>query len=330
MEKIRLGIIGPGLIWEKSHEPVLKEMSDFFAISAFSATSQKSEEKVKKKYPDLPFYYDCGDLLASPDIDAVVIMTPIKLNAEIAKAALLAGKMVFVEKPFCLNVDEGIEIVSISRQANLPVFVLEQVVYDPALKQINKAITEGSLGTPVSFDVKSHFRMMNSSDPSNFSSTGWRQNPDFPLGTLTDGGIHDLAKLSTIFGSPMSVTATGRKLREDFGEYDHVLLLLEYENGISGTLSHSGFMPACFGMSIYGTDGTCLISGGKTTIKRLEKKETEFELTSVDSHRLMWRHFKECIQLGREPAYPAEQALGDVRLLNAIRKSIHSKQKITV
>ncbi len=330
MEKIRLGIIGPGLIWDKSHEPALKETSDFFAISAFSATSQKSKEKIKKKYPDLPFYYDYNDLMASPEIDAVLIMTPIKLNAVIAKAALLAGKMVFVEKPFCLNVDEGIELVSISRQANLPVFVLEQVVYDPAIKQIKEAIAQGSLGTPVSFDVKSHFRMMKSSDPGNFASTGWRQNPDFPLGTLTDGGIHDLAKLSTIFDSPISVTATGRKLREDFGEYDHVLLLLEYENGMSGTLSHSGFMPAYFGMSIYGTDGTCLISGGKTMIKGPDNRETALESTPVDSHRLMWRHFKECIKFGREPAYSPEQALGDARLLNAISESIHSKQKITV
>ena len=175
----------------------------------------------------------------NPDIDAVIIMTPIPLNAPATKAALEAGKTVFVEKPFCLTVEEGNELIELKHKVRKEIFILEQVAYLPATIRIKELIADNKLGTPISFDLKGHFRMTKSTDPDSFASTSWRQNPEFPLGTLTDGGVHDLAKLSTIFGPPKAVTATGRKFREDFGEFDHILLLLEYENGISGTFSHS-------------------------------------------------------------------------------------------
>ncbi len=51
MNKIRLGIIGPGLIWEKVHKPILKKFRDKFEIAAFCATSEKSKNKINKEYP---------------------------------------------------------------------------------------------------------------------------------------------------------------------------------------------------------------------------------------------------------------------------------------
>src|SRR3989304_7777601 len=104
MSKIRLGVIGPGLIWEKVHKQTLKKFRDKFEIAAFCATSEKSKNKINKEYPGTPFYKDYKVLLKQPFIDAVLIMTPIPLNPVVATAALDAGKDIFMEKPMATNV----------------------------------------------------------------------------------------------------------------------------------------------------------------------------------------------------------------------------------
>ena len=107
MEPIRLGIVGPGLIWENRHRPTLSKLGDLYKIAAFSATSETSRQKVEHDYPGLAFFKDYRELAAWPEIDAVVVLTPIPLNAPVALAALRAGKSVFLEKPMARTLAEG-------------------------------------------------------------------------------------------------------------------------------------------------------------------------------------------------------------------------------
>ena len=90
MDPIRLGIVGPGLIWENAHRPVLDAMVDRIVPVAFSATRDASRQKVARDYPHARYYSDYRELVAQPDLDAVLVMTPIALNYPVGMAALEA------------------------------------------------------------------------------------------------------------------------------------------------------------------------------------------------------------------------------------------------
>ena len=65
-----------------------------------------------------------------------------------------------------------------------------------------------------------------------FASIPWRKEANYPLGTLFDGGIHVIAAIKKrSLGDPKNVWATGKKLRQEYGEFDHVAMLFHYANG---------------------------------------------------------------------------------------------------
>jgi hypothetical protein len=71
-------------------------------------------------------------------------------------------------------------------------------------------------------------------DAGGYGKMSWRRMPDFPLGTLFDGGHHQIAMLSTLFGAPQWVFASGVSLRPEFGEFDHVLMQFGYAGHLRG------------------------------------------------------------------------------------------------
>jgi predicted dehydrogenase len=99
MKPMRLGIIGPGLIWQFKHRPVLSKLNSDFAVAAFCASSDRHKADAARDYPGVPFVTDLDAFVQRDDMDAVVVLTPIPLNGPVALAALKAGKDVFLEKP---------------------------------------------------------------------------------------------------------------------------------------------------------------------------------------------------------------------------------------
>src|SRR6266446_1635692 len=75
-------------------------------VSAVCDVSPKSLQRVRKTYPSMNVTTNTADILTSPDIDAVAIVTPITYHYPLAKKALENGKHVFVEKPFTASVAE--------------------------------------------------------------------------------------------------------------------------------------------------------------------------------------------------------------------------------
>ncbi|MGH9716744.1 MAG: Gfo/Idh/MocA family oxidoreductase [Candidatus Acidiferrales bacterium] len=86
------------------------------------------------------------DVLARRDIDAVVIATPAAQHHSMVKAALIAGKDVFVEKPLALQLSEGEELVEIARQRQRVLMVGHLLYYHPAIRQLKQLIRKGTLG----------------------------------------------------------------------------------------------------------------------------------------------------------------------------------------
>jgi predicted dehydrogenase len=331
MSPIRLGVIGAGLIWTRTHEAILATMADVLVPVAFCDVSPERRAAVAQRYPGAGVLSDYRDLLGLPEVEAVLVLTPLALNAPVARAALLAGKDVLMEKPVARSVAEGRELVAAARGAGRWLGVLEQVAYRRADDILRETLAAGLIGDLVLWERVMHLEGDTAAGPLRYENTAWRKQADFPLGTLFDGGIHLIAGLATVFGAPQSVVATGRKLRPEYGAYDHVAALFQYAGGVAGMLSHSSYLPPGHNhYHIYGVGGTVTVEHDRLVIAPHGGPQQLVELPQEDSHDSMWRSLGQALSERRDPSYAPEHALRDVATLEAIDQAIQTDRRATV
>src|SRR6059036_2714762 len=92
------------------------------------------------------------EILKSPRIDAVAVVTPVWTHFELAKAALENGKHVFVEKPFTCSVEQAEELIKLADRKNLQIMVDHTFLFTGAVKKIRQLVDEGALGDLYYYD----------------------------------------------------------------------------------------------------------------------------------------------------------------------------------
>src|SRR5215471_10967429 len=85
--------------------------------------SPTARKKVKEAFPNARVTDDASELMTATDIDAIAVVTPVWTHYELAKAALMNGKHVFVEKPFTSNAKQAEELIELAAQRNLRIMV---------------------------------------------------------------------------------------------------------------------------------------------------------------------------------------------------------------
>jgi UDP-N-acetylglucosamine 3-dehydrogenase len=329
---MRLGIIGPGLIWQKKHKFALAKLANTFDITAFCASSERLKAETLRDFPNASFDTDLQTFVKRGDIDAVVVCTPIHLNATAALAALRAGKDVFLEKPLAHTLQAGQDVVDAAQQNGRRVWVLEQAVYHPCWRVLKNILDENLIGDPVYFDQVVHWPIDSSAnDRGGYGKTTWRIQPDYPLGHFFDGGAHQVAVLSTLFGVPEWVFATGIKLRQEFGEYDHIVMQFGYSLQLRGVLSHS----SCFGEKhnsfiIWGTTGSVTIEDDRLVVDSYQGENRQIAFPQPDAHDEMWSAFERSIIRDEPPSYTLAHAWSDLHTLIAVDQSIKTGQKADI
>jgi predicted dehydrogenase len=99
-----------------------------------------------RAHPQARTTTDFEELLADPEVDAVVIATPVVTHHELAKQALSAGKHVFVEKPQAQSSAEAEELLALAQEKGLVLMPGYLLLYHPALHMLKELIDGGELG----------------------------------------------------------------------------------------------------------------------------------------------------------------------------------------
>jgi predicted dehydrogenase len=329
MKPIRLGVIGLGLIWIRTHKPMLAGLKDVFEPVAFCDTSEVRQAETAHEFPGAVTVADYENLLAMPDIEVVLILTPIALNAPMAMAAIKAGKHVIMEKPIARSIVEGRQLVAAAREAGLRLFVTEQAAYRRAETKLAELIRVGEIGELLMWDRVQHGELDPAKGALRYASTTWRVSPDFPLGPLFDGGVHVVASLAKVFGLPDTVFANGHQLRPEYGDYDQVTMTFHYANGLTGTLSHSSYLPPIHNYYyIYGSEGVILVEPNRIVIRKPDQSDLVIDLPAENSYANMWQALAQAYQSDQVPAYTPERALGDVATLLTVEQSIKTGRSL--
>ena len=119
---IKVGLIGLGEVAQLMHLPLLADDSRF-SVAAISDVSPSLLDHVGNRYGVATRYLDADSLLANSTLDAVFILTPDHLHADLLAKAIQAGKHVFIEKPACLTADQLRPILDIPQRPGQVVFV---------------------------------------------------------------------------------------------------------------------------------------------------------------------------------------------------------------
>jgi len=115
-------------------------------------TDEKRLSAIGRRYPAARITADYEQLLADPELAAVVIATPVSTHYRFAKDALIAGKHVLVEKPFTTNAREARELVELAEARGLTLMVDHTFVYTGAVRRIKEIVENGELGELLYFD----------------------------------------------------------------------------------------------------------------------------------------------------------------------------------
>ena len=147
---IRIGVLGYGY-WGPNIVRNLRGL-DGCDVAMVCDRSAAALKRVKQAHPDQVVTTDPAELLTSPDIDAVAVVTPVCSHFELAKAALQNGKHVFIEKPFTSSTRQAEELVELAERKNLKIMVDHTFLFTGAVRKMRELIDEGVLGDLYYYD----------------------------------------------------------------------------------------------------------------------------------------------------------------------------------
>jgi predicted dehydrogenase len=161
-------------------------------------------------------------LATDPAIDLVVIATPNDTHHALARAALLAGKHVVVDKPFTVTLAEADELAALAQQRGRVLAVFHNRRWDGDFLSLQREIAAGVLG-----DVREFVSRFDRFDPT--PRDRWRENAGPGSGLWYDLGPHLVDQALQLFGAPRSVTADLAALRDGAQCDDYAQVLLGYD-----------------------------------------------------------------------------------------------------
>jgi predicted dehydrogenase len=189
---IKVGVIGHGY-WG----PNL--VRNFMAArgSAVTAVCDQQEERLtqlRKLYPTLAIFTNAVELIGDPNVDAVVVATPVSSHFDLAMSALAAGKHVLVEKPIASNSVQACRLIDEANRRNLVLMVDHTFVYTDAVRKMRELISSGQLGEIYYYDaVRVNLGLF-----------------QHDVNVIWDLAIHDLSIMDYVLPTkPVAISATG-------------------------------------------------------------------------------------------------------------------------
>ena len=331
-EKLRLGVIGTGMAWDKLHYPALQQLSDKYEITAVCNKTVDKAQRVAStvNLPPDRVYSSYSEMLKRDDIDVVDVLVPISENFEVARDVLLAGKNLIAEKPFAATLDGANELLELKNRNNLKVMVAENYRYDDGNRIIKDVISSGKIGEITNFILEKSTDFPTEMLGDSFAAKEWRQHPNFHGGIFLDSGVHDIALIRFLFGNYESLYAVGAPQIDDYCPFSSITALLKFPNNVAGTYTFRSnaktLMNPPIGLRIFGTLGEIYLESKDCGVVNVRIKDGWSEDLSFVPER---GYYNELLNFydGNIISTP-EKEVGDIELVFDILKSIEKGEMI--
>jgi len=329
---IRIGVIGYGY-WGPNIVRNLHGL-DSTRVELIVDQSPSALARARKAYPNVATASDAAEVLCSPKIDAVAIVTPVWTHYELAKRALENGKHVFIEKPFTSNSSQAEELIELAARKKLTVMVDHTFLFTGAVRKIRELAHSGVLGDLYYYDS---LRV----------NLGLFQHD---VSVIWDLAPHDLSIMDHVIEArPEAVVATGE--RHLNGVEDVAFLTLYFPRNMIAHVNVNWLSPVKIRTTLIGGQKKMVVWNDLVSDEKVRVYDKGVQITSGEgirdllvSYRSgdMWApqleqlealrveldYFNDCVTNSKIPFNDGHAGLRVVRMLEAAEASIRNKGKL--
>ena len=326
---IRIGVIGYGY-WGPNIVRNLHGV-DSARVEMVCDKSSAALARMRKAYPAISTTSDPNDILRSPQIDAVAVITPVWTHYELTKAALENGKHVFVEKPFTSNVTQADELIELAARKRLTVMVDHTFLFTGAVRKIRELVDNGALGDLYYYDS---LRV----------NLGLFQHD---VSVIWDLAPHDLSIMDHLIKNrPEAIVATGEKHLN--GVEDVAFMTIYFPQNVIAHINVNWLSPVKIRTTLIGGQKKMLVWNDLVADEKIRVYDKGVAITGGEgirdvlvSYRTgdMWapqieqsealrvelNYFADCIMNNKAPFNDGHAGLRVVRMLEAAECSIRKR-----
>jgi myo-inositol 2-dehydrogenase / D-chiro-inositol 1-dehydrogenase len=354
-DKINIGQIGCGRIAREHNLPEILKYDSARVVAVSDLDSKRMADGKKmieefyekktgsKEHVTVKMYKDYREMLRDKSIDAVIICTPDHWHAQPAIEAALAGKDIYIQKPFTLTIKEGRQLSDIVKKKGVILQVGAQCrSSEPQYRKAAELVRNGRIGKlhtvkigmpgdppgpvvaempiPANLDYNTwlgstpevFYNELRVHPQNDFSRPGWLRNEQFGAGMITGWGSHffDYSAwgMDTEYTGPVSVEAVAQFPRSGiWNVHGDFMMKAEYKNGIT-MFAGTGYP---YGVRYEGETGWIFVTHAGTpkldasepALLSSEIKENEIHLYMTTEHHGNWL---DCIRSRKQPISTAE------------------------
>ena len=331
---VKIGVIGLGRMGQLYTRLLATQVSGVH-LDAVAEVGVQSRSQIMSELDVAHAFADAYELLALPDLDAVVIATPTSTHYDLVIAAAKAGKAIFCEKPLALTLEENRSILQAVASAQVPLQVGFMRRFDAAYRRAKTLIADGQIGDPVTFKSLSR-------DP--FCPPGDYLDPAKSGGLILDMAIHDFDLARWLVGSEVErVTAEGTVLvcneLAAVGDIDNALVNMRFVNGALGNIeaSRNAFYGYDIRTEVLGSEGAVMIGVHQhTPVLLLNRAGAHHDVMPYlmerfgDAYRAQLQHFVDCLHNGQSPSVGGAEALAACKIGIAATRSYQAGRPVTL
>jgi predicted dehydrogenase len=315
-----------GLGWWGSQVTKVLQGSEKIEIVCGVDPMKPVADKFKADF-GLPVYPDYQQVLADPDVEAVILTVPHRLHEEAVLQAVTAGKEIFCEKPLSLEVDSARRMIAACDEAGIVLGIGHERRFEPAWEEIKRMVDAGELGTILHMEAHwSHDRWLN------MAADNWRgSKEEAPAAGWTGMGVHLSDMMLSLSGEVVEVQAHNAKRILVIPTGDVISVHFRFADESTGHIAALSATPDYARFAVYGSHAwveareTQHVDPGGTTHfyvrRRGDTDQTRTDFEPASPVKAGYEHWADAVAGRAEYRFSNAERLGNVAVLEALVRS---------
>ena len=340
MKQINVGIIGTG--WCGGIRAAAAAASPWVRDLHIAEIKEERLKEVAGMTRPATATTDYRTIVENPAIDAVMISTtPEPTHYPIAKASMLAGKHVFLEKPMALTLTEADELIALAKEQKVAFTIGYSQRFNPKFAYVKRSLEDGTIGEPVSALVSRHITR----------SLGKKISGRVKLSPAAMEATHDIDFVLWCLAPrrPIRIYAQEVKkiMQAQYNAPDCVWMIVTMDDGTVFTIGAGWVLPPAYPnfastwIEFVGTEGAVMVDDTHRDVYVTSMQQgIRFPISSMPGEKVNHVyagpmeaetiHFLECVATGKQPLVDAEHARMVMQLYQAADLSVETNQPVSL